>query len=55
MLDASPLFQAIAAGHKCPLLVNLDVRTEFQSIVALKDAFAAGAFPALAEFSMETK
>jgi hypothetical protein len=51
MLDLSPLFQAITAGHKCPVLESLDVYCASRSIVALGDALVAGAFPALTELS----
>lgn len=47
--DPAPLFQAIAAGHKRPLHESFDVWTEARSIMALGNAFAAGAFPAVTD------
>jgi len=47
ILDPPPLYSDIAAAHKCPLLQTLLLWTAGQSIVALQEAFAAGAFPAV--------
>jgi len=45
--DVSPLLEATTAEHKCPILKSLDISSDDRSAVALRDAFAAGAFPAV--------